>query len=222
MDCLRVLIAEDNLFVREGLCRLIERHAGAQVVAVCASLSELLEGVETSAPTIVLTDIRMPPTDRDEGIQAARALRVTHPELGVVVLSQYVDPAYALALLEEGAQRRGYLLKERVGRPDELMRAIRAVADGGSSVDPLVVDALLSNRRRRATPLDTLTARETDILSELAQGKSNTAISVALKITEGVVEKHINAVFTKLGLTEDKATHRRVQAVLLYLGRRSP
>ena len=220
MDRVRVVIAEDNLFVREGICRVLEQDPAIDTVAVCGSLPELLAAVDQFAPDLVLTDIRMPPTATDEGIRGARQLRETHPHIGVVVLSQYVEPVYALALLDEGANRRGYLLKESVGAPNQLINAIRTVASGGSSIDPLVVDSLISARRRRATPIDTLTARETDIIAEVASGKNNAAISTALGVSERVVEKHINSIFAKLNLHDDHSTHRRVRAVLMYLANR--
>ena len=174
--------------------------------------------VSEHAPDVVITDIRMPPTGTDEGIQAAAWLRQNRPRVGVVVLSQYAVPAYAVALLEHGSAGRAYLLKERVASVDELARAIRAVAQGGSVIDPLVVDELVRARsQRHRSPLASLTVRESEILAEMAQGKSNAAIAAALTVTERAVEKHTNSIFAKLGLSEEKDVNRRVKAVLLFL-----
>jgi len=172
---------------------------------------------------VVVTDIRMPPSGTDEGIQAAAWIREHHPAVGVVVLSQFTAPAYAVALLEHGSAGRAYLLKERVGGADELARAIRAVAQGGSVIDPLVVDELVRVRgRERQSGLSSLTPRESEILAEMAQGKSNSAIAATLFVTERAVEKHTNSIFMKLGLSEEKDVNRRVKAVLVFLSQRQP
>ena len=175
--------------------------------------------MDEHAPDVVVTDIRMPPTNTDEGIRAARSLRETHPGVGVVVLSQYIEPAWALALLEQGTTGRGYLLKERVGDLDELTHAIHTVAEGGSVIDPKVVDALVQARmQREASLLRRLTPRELEVLSEIAQGRNNAGIVASLVLSERAVEKHINSIFSKLGLASvDDYVHRRVRAVLLYL-----
>ena len=215
---LRVVLAEDNLLVREGVQRLLEAQAGIELVATCADLDALLAAVERERPDVVITDIRMPPTGTDEGIRAAERLRTTHPEIGVVVLSQHDDPDYALALLEDGSARRAYLLKERVSHPEQLLAAVREVARGGSVIDPRVVEALVTQRARAAhSPLAELTARERDVLAAMAQGKTNAAIAEALVLTPRAVEKHINAIFSKLPLGQHPAADRRVTAVLLFL-----
>jgi DNA-binding NarL/FixJ family response regulator len=187
-------------------------------VATCGDLQSLLAAVEDEQPDVVLTDIRMPPTGVDEGIQAADRLRTTHPEIGVVVLSQYGEPAYAVALLEGGTARRAYLLKERVDDLGQLVGAIRAVADGGSMIDPKVVELLVAEKARtEASPLNELTPRERDVLREMAEGKNNAAIGEALFLTERSVEKVIHAIFLKLGLGWEPSIHKRVKAVVLYL-----
>jgi DNA-binding NarL/FixJ family response regulator len=218
---MRVVLAEDNLLVREGVRRLLEYEDGVEIVAACASLDELLVAVRTTEPDAVLTDIRMPPTGTDEGIQAATRLRETHPKLGVVVLSQHDDPAYALELLEGGSAGRAYLLKERVSDPGQLLAALKEVARGGSVIDPRVVEALVAARARaKESPLQWLTARETEVLGEMAQGKSNAAIADSLCLTIRAVEKHINAIFAKLPLAQQPEIDRRVKAVLLFLADR--
>ena len=214
---LRVVIAEDNFLVREGVRELLTSDAGIEVVASCGDLDSLLEAVEREKPDVVLTDIRMPPTDTDEGIKAAEKLRDTNPDIGVVVLSQYDEPDYALTLLERGARGRGYLLKERVSDLEQLVGALREVARGGSVIDPKIVEGLVSARSRATSPLDQLTAREREVLSVMAQGKNNAAIAGALVLTERAIERHINSIFSKLGLTQEKDVHRRVKAVLLFL-----
>ena len=218
---IRVVVAEDSYLVREAVTRLLGTQPDVEVVGACADLDSLFALVESTRPDVVLTDIRMPPSGTDEGIRAAARLRDTHPETGVVVLSQYVEPAYALALLESGSERRAYLLKERVSDVDQLVRAIREVASGGSVVDPRVVEVLVEARLRRTdSPLDHLTPRERDVLGEMAQGRNNAAVAAALGLSERAVEKHINSVFAKLALSEEPDTHRRVKAVLLYLSDR--
>lgn len=213
-----MVIADDSLLVREGIARLLGTSDDIEVVALCEDLPSLLDAVHATAPDVVLTDIRMPPTGTDEGIRAAAALRADRPTLGVVVLSQYAEPAYVLELLDGGSEGRAYLLKERVSDPDQLLAAVREVARGGSIVDPLVVDVLVGARSRTpAGPLDRLTPRESEVLAEIAQGKNNAAVAESLVLSPRAVEKHINSVFSKLGLSEEPDVHRRVKAVLLYL-----
>jgi DNA-binding NarL/FixJ family response regulator len=215
---IRVVLAEDSYLVREGVARLLASDDGVEVVAACEDLDTLLAAVEEEQPDVVLTDIRMPPTGTDEGIQAAERLRDTHPDVGVVLLSQYADPAYALGFLERGSERRAYLLKERVADLAQLRNAIVAVHEGGSVIDPKVVDGLVAARARRAeSPLGYLTPREGEVLAEMAQGKNNAGIAAALVLSERAVEKHINSIFSKLGLSEEPDVHRRVKAVLLFL-----
>jgi DNA-binding NarL/FixJ family response regulator len=210
----RVVLAEDAYLVREGVRRLLETQPDLDVVAVCGDLDELLATVDAQSPDVVLTDIRMPPTGTDEGIRAAEQLRESHPDVGVVVLSHYVDPGYALALLEHGTARRAYLLKERVEDVEQLTAAIRAVAEGGSAIDPRVVDALVAAKQSK---LHELTPRERDVLREMAEGKNNAAIAGSLFLTERSVEKVIHSIFLKLGLAWETAVHKRVKAVILYL-----
>jgi len=213
-----VVVAEDNYLVREGLVRLLETHPDLHLVAVCEDLDSLLAAVDEHDPDVVLTDIRMPPTDTDEGIRAAGELRERAPRTGVVVLSQHDEAEYALALLDKGSERRAYLLKERVSDPTQLIEAIKEVARGGSVIDPKVVESLVTARRRSASsPLTALTPRESEVLGEMAQGRTNAAIAASLVLTERAVEKHINSIFSKLGLSGEKDVHRRVKAVLLFL-----
>jgi DNA-binding NarL/FixJ family response regulator len=215
---LRVVVAEDHYLVREGVVRLLDAQDGVEVVGSCEDLDGLYAAVDAARPDVVLTDIRMPPTGTDEGLRAAAELRERHPDVGVVVLSQYAEPAYALALLEGGSAGRAYLLKERVSDVGQLLRAIREVAAGGSTIDPRVVEALVDARsRRRESPLKRLTPREGEVLAEMAQGRNNAGIAGALGLSERAVEKHINSVFSKLGLSAEPDVHRRVKAVILYL-----
>jgi DNA-binding NarL/FixJ family response regulator len=215
---IRIVLAEDHYLVREGVRHLLESQAGFEVVAVCGDLDSLLEAVDREDPDVVVTDIRMPPGHSDEGIQAARRLRETKPGLGVVVLSHYADPSYALALLDTGSAGRAYVLKERVNEVDELVAAIRAVSEGGSLIDPKVVEGLVADRARAATsPLSELTARERDVLRKMAEGKNNASIGEDLVVTERSVEKVIHSIFMKLGLTWESSVHKRVKAVILYL-----
>jgi DNA-binding NarL/FixJ family response regulator len=218
---LRVVLAEDNLLVREGLRALLGDDGGVDVVAVCSTLDELLASVDRHEPDVVLTDIRMPPTHTDEGIRAARLLARSHPTTAVLVLSQFVEASYALALLEEGSRGRGYLLKDRVSEPQRLLAAVRAVASGGSYIDDAVVDALVTARARPGSPLDRLSPRETEILAEVARGRSNAAIAAALGISTRAVEKHMSSIFSKLDLAEERGTHRRVKAAIVALGHRA-
>lgn len=215
---IRIVLAEDNYLVREGLRRLLETQDGLEVVATCGDLDSLLDAVEAEHPDVVVTDIRMPPGGRDEGIRAAERLRETRPEIGVVVLSQFAEPEYALALLEHGSERRGYLLKERVDDLEQIVGAVRDVAAGGSAIDAKVVESLVAaGARREDSPLDQLTPREREVLGEMARGKNNAAIAAALVVTEPSVEKYIHSIFQKLGITWQPDVHRRVTAVLLFL-----
>jgi len=217
---IRVVVAEDAYLVREGIRRLLETEQDIDVVGSCEDLPSLLEAIEAERPDVVLTDIRMPPTNQDEGIQVADRLRKTSPETGVVVLSQFAAPEYALALLEQGADRRAYLLKDRVGDVAQLAGAIREVARGGSVIDSKIVEALVTARARTDSPLDELTPRERETLEEMAQGKNNAAIATSLVITEQSVEKVIHSIFRKLGVSWKPDVNRRVKAVLLYLAER--
>ena len=215
---IRVVVAEDNALLRDGIRRILESQGDFELVAACGSLDELYAAVETHGPDVVVTDIRMPPTGTDEGIRAAATLRSRRPELGVVVLSQYVSPQYAVALLDQGSAGRAYLLKDRVADVDDLVEAIRVVAGGGSVIDPKVVDELVRARSQdERSPLDQLTPREREVLAEMASGKSNAAIAGSLFLSERAVEKHINSMFSKLHLVEEVDANRRVKAVLLYL-----
>jgi DNA-binding NarL/FixJ family response regulator len=219
---IRLVLAEDQYLVREALQRLLETRDDFEVVAVCEDLDSLLEAVDVERPDVVVTDIRMPPGNTDEGIRAAIRLRETSPRVGVVVLSQYASPSYVLALLEGGSERRAYLLKERVKDLEQLVAAIHAVAEGGSVMDPKVVEALVAeNARGEDSPLNELTSRERDVLREMAEGKNNAAIAEALVLTERSVEKVIHSIFLKLGLTWETAVHKRVKAVILYLAESS-
>jgi DNA-binding NarL/FixJ family response regulator len=215
---IRLVLAEDHYLVREGIRSLLETSPEFEVAAVCGDLDSLLSAVAAEQPDVVVTDIRMPPGDADEGIQAAARLRDTNPDAGVVVLSQYANPTYALALLEGGSERRAYLLKERVQDVEQLAAAIRTVAEGGSVIDPKVVEALVAeNTRSEQSPFSQLTPRERDVLREMAEGKNNAAIANALHVTERSVEKVIHSIFLKLGLTWEPEVHKRVKAVVLYL-----
>ncbi len=215
---LRVVVADDNLLVREGVVKLLAHEDDLEVVATCGTYDELMEAAAREQPDVVVTDIRMPPTGSDEGIRAALALRESQPGVGVVVLSQYAEPAYALALLERGSEARAYLLKERVSDPHQLVNAITEVARGGSVIDPIVVENLVKARAARpASPVDRLTPREREVLEQMAQGRNNAGIAQALYLSERAVEKHINSLFSKLDLTEEPDVHRRVKAVLLFL-----
>ncbi len=220
---LRLVLAEDSFLIREGLAALLSGDRELDLVASVGSLPALLEAVETARPDVVLTDIRMPPTETDEGIRAAEELASTHPDVGVVVLSQHIEPDYALRLFDGGSQGRAYLLKERVGDLAQLRHAISAAASGGSVLDPQVVDVLVAARRQRATSvLDRLTARELEVLALVARGDSNRAIAGELVLSDRAVEKHITSILTKLDLpADDTEVHRRVRAVLLYLAESS-
>jgi DNA-binding NarL/FixJ family response regulator len=215
---IRVVLGEDSLIVREGVHQLLSVDAQIEVVAAVGDAESVREACERERPDVLVTDIRMPPTDADEGIRVADELRRTQPEVGVVVLSQYSDPVYALALLEHGSDRRAYLLKERVHNRAELTAAIRAVAEGGSMIDPKIVEVLVSARgQAEHSPLNELTARELEVLAEIAQGKSNPAIAESLFLTKRAVEKHINGIFLKLGLADAQDVSKRVKATLMFL-----
>jgi len=220
---IRLVLAEDHYLVREGVRRLLEAEPGIEVAAVCGDLDSLLEAVDRERPDVVVTDIRMPPGHSDEGIQAARRLRETRPDTGVVVLSQYSDPSYALALLDTGSAGRAYLLKERVNDLDQVIAAIHTVSEGGSLIDPKVVEGLVAERVRPASsPVRDLTAREREVLRKMAEGENNASIAEALVVTERSVEKVIHSIFMKLGLTWEPAVHKRVKAVILYLAESDP
>jgi DNA-binding NarL/FixJ family response regulator len=214
-DPVRVVIAEDSVLLREGLVRLLE-EAGFEVAGQAGDAEDLLRKVGAHKPDVAVVDVRMPPTHTDEGLRAAHEIRDRHPATAVLVLSQYVDEAYALELLAETTERTGYLLKDRVADLDTFADAVRRVARGGSALDPEVV-ALLLGRRRRSDPLEALTSREREVLGLMAEGRSNAAIAEALVVTERAVEKHVTSIFNKLGLSPTVEDHRRVLAVLAYL-----
>jgi DNA-binding NarL/FixJ family response regulator len=216
-NVIRVVLAEDHALFREGVHQLINREDDIEVVGTATDEAELLGLVDELSPDVVVTDIRMPPTGTDEGVRAATRFSESHPQMGVVVLSQYSSPAYALALLDKGSAGRAYLLKDSVADVGQLVSAIRAVADGGSMIDPSVVDSLVSTRNKKSDGIERLTPREHEVLTEMAQGKSNGAIANTLVLSERAVEKHINSIFSKLGLTEEPQTNRRVKAVLMLL-----
>jgi DNA-binding NarL/FixJ family response regulator len=215
---IRVALADDSYLVREALMRVLSAADGIEVVAACEDGDALLRAVETEQPDVVVTDIRMPPSDADEGLQVAATLRRTQPHVGVVVLSQFAEPRYGLALLGTGSDGRAYLLKERIQRGGQLVSAIQAVADGGSVIDAKVVETLVAAQSRaEPSPLAELTARELEILALVARGHDNQAIADELILTKRAVEKHIHAIFLKLGLTYAKDISRRVKAALIYL-----
>jgi DNA-binding NarL/FixJ family response regulator len=215
---IRMILGEDSFIVREGLRELLASHPEVEVLAACGDLDELLEAVGELNPDVVMTDIRMPPTNTDEGIQVAARLRDSHPRVGVVVLSQYSHAGYVLALLDSGSDGRAYLLKERVSDLRQLTGAIKAVASGGSVIDPKIVEVLVAARARAGnSPLAGLTERERAVLAEIAQGKSNVAIAESLQLSTRAVEKHTHSIFTKLGLVGSAEVSRRVKAALLFL-----
>jgi DNA-binding NarL/FixJ family response regulator len=218
MTALRIVLGEDSYLAREGIMRALEEVEEVDVVATCTDLDDLRTTIEAVEPDVVLTDIRMPPTSTDEGIRLAGELRDSHPEIGVVVLSQHAEPLYAVSLFEGGSDRRAYLLKERLKDEGELSRALREVAKGGSVVDPYIVEQLVGARAGGAgSRVDKLTPREREILAMIAEGRSNAAIANSLFITTRAVERHINAIFARLELAESAEANRRVQAVLVYL-----
>ena len=215
---IRVVLAEDNALLRQGLARLIESRPDLELVGSAEDLPTLLALDEELAPDVVVTDIRMPPTGTDEGIRAAAEIKTRRPDTGVVVLSQYAEPRYALALLEAGSDGRGYLLKERVHDATQIRSAVQTVAEGGSVIDPKVVELLVTaSAHAEASPLVELTQREREVLSEIAQGKSNAAIGASLSLTKLSVEKHINSIFLKLNLANVESVSKRVKAALLFL-----
>jgi len=218
MTALRIVLGEDSYLAREGIMRALEEVEEVDVVATCSDLDELRATIDAVHPDVVLTDIRMPPTNTDEGIRLAGELRHSHPEIGVVVLSQHAEPLYAVSLFEGGSDRRAYLLKERLKDEGELSRALHEVAAGGSVVDPHIVEQLVGARARsQGSRVDKLTPREREILGLIAEGRSNAAIARSLFITTRAVERHINAIFSRLELPESAESNRRVQAVLVYL-----
>ena len=220
---IRVVVAEDSLLVREGLRQLLAASPSVDVVASYGDVQAVLDAVERDRPDVVVTDIRMPPSNTDEGIRLADHLRESRPSTGVVVVSQYAQPPYVLALLEHGSDRRGYLLKERIHDRGQLVSAIDTVARGGSVIDPKVVEVLVDARARADhSPLAQLTPRERDVLAEMAEGKSNAAIAESLVLTKRAVEKHINSIFTKLGLAASEDVSKRVKATLMFLADSSP
>ncbi|MCW0216025.1 MAG: response regulator transcription factor [Pseudonocardia sp.] len=214
---MRVVLAEDNALLRHGLVRLIDGTEDLTLVGSAPDLPSLNALIAEHDPDVVVTDIRMPPTNTDEGISVAADLRTRKPDTGVILLSQYAEAQYALTLLADGTARRGYLLKERVADGDELAEAIRRVAEGGSVIDPTVIEGLVAANRAKPSALDALTPRELEVLGEMAQGKSNASIAAALVLSERAIEKHTNSIFSKLGLSEERDLNRRVSAVLVFL-----
>jgi DNA-binding NarL/FixJ family response regulator len=213
-----IALADDSLIVREGVAQILAAESEMRVVASCGDLPSLLEAVEAERPDVVVTDIRMPPTSTDEGIRLATLLREEHPDIGVVVLSNYAEPAYALALLESGSEGRAYLLKERVHDRAQLVAAIESVAAGGSMLDSKIVEPLVAAKLRiERSPVAGLTGREREVLAEIAKGKSNAAIADSLVLTKRAVEKHINSIFLKLNLSYAEDVSKRVKATLLFL-----
>ena len=212
---MRVVLAEDSVLLREGVARLLEDE-GFEIVAQTGTADDLMLKVRSYSPNVVIVDIRMPPTHTDEGLRAAQEIKETYPEVGVLVLSQYVEPTYAMELLAESAEGVGYLLKDRVSNVDEFAAAVRRVGEGGSALDPAIVSQLVG-RRRRDDPLDQLTPREREVLEHMAQGRSNQGIANELVVTERAVEKHVTSIFGKLRLPHATEDHRRVLAVLTYL-----
>jgi len=213
-----VVLAEDSFLVREGVNRMLSASGEFEVLASCGDLDEAIVAVDKQPPDVVLTDIRMPPTRRDEGLRLAEYCRKNHPGVGVLLLSQYVEAGYVKVLLEQGTEGRGYLLKERVGDLADLTRAIRAIASGESAIDPKVIESLVHGRSRVGDPsISRLTPREREVLAAIAQGRTNAAVAKDLVLTQHAVEKHINSIFAKLGLTGDQQHHPRVRAALMYL-----
>lgn len=215
---LRLIVADDHPLVREGICQLLQIDPQLIVVGRAGDVTELMQAVAAEEVDVVITDIRMPPSHHCEGIEAAQRIRSEHPNVGVVVLSAYVDESYARSLFSDGTQGLAYLLKDRVGDRDELVRAIRAVAAGDSVIDPQVVESMVRRRAMRGqSGLEELTPREHAVLDQMAAGRSNPAIATALYLSVSAVEKHITSIFAKLGLTEEPSVHRRVAAVLAHL-----
>jgi DNA-binding NarL/FixJ family response regulator len=217
-DAIRVIIADDTFLVREALMRVFDGASEFEVVGLCEDLDDLTHTIQSSRPDVVVSDIRMPPTGVDEGIMMAERLRDSHPEIGVVIVSQYLDSAYVVRLFERGSSGRAYLLKDRVADRNQLRRAVEQVSEGGSMVDPLVVDALVATPDgAEPSPLSELTPREWDVLARVAEGKSNATIAEELYLTKRAVEKYIHAIFVKLEMPDDVEVSRRVKATLLYL-----
>ncbi len=219
MPPIRLVVGEDSYLIQAGLRSVFVGRTDVEVTAFASDLDSLRTAIADTSPDVVMTDVRMPPTATDEGIRLAEELRESHPNVGVVVLSQYEDPEYAIRLLARGSSRRGYLLKERIGQPEQLFHAIHEVAAGRSVVDSAIVDDVLRERQRREdSSMSSLTPREVDVLAEVAKGKSNAAIGETLRLSKRAVEKHINAIFFKLGMPpDDHDVSRRVAATLLYL-----
>ncbi len=213
---LRVVLADDHALIRQGVAAVLAVIDHVELVGECENFDELMSTVEASAPDVVVTDIRMPPTGTDEGITAALAIRERYPDTGVVVLSQFAEPEYVLQLFENGSDRLGYLLKDKVN-PAELERAVRSVAEGGSAVDGAIVDVLVAARGKRPSAIDSLTPREREVLNCIAEGLNNGAVAAELVLSEKAVAKHINSIFSKLDLGFEEHSHRRVKAVLLWL-----
>jgi DNA-binding NarL/FixJ family response regulator len=213
-----LVIAEDSFLVREGMVRMLASSPGLDVLAACEDFDGVIRAIDAAKPDVVLTDIRMPPTRTDEGLRVAAHCRREHPATGVLLLSQYADAGYVKGLLANGTEGRGYLLKERVGDLTDLLDAIDAVARGGSAIDPKVVESLVQRRARTGgADLAALSPREREVLAAVAQGRTNAAVAAALHLTQKAVEKHINSIFAKLGLTGDQHNHPRVRATLMYL-----
>ena len=213
---LRVAIAEDTVLLREGIARLLE-EAGFEIVGQSSTADDLLLKVRSYHPDVAIIDIRMPPTHTDEGLRAAKTIRDKHPDVGVLVLSEYLEPTYAMEVISDNAEGVGYLLKQRVSELDDFASAVRRVAEGGSALDPAIVTQLVG-RRRRDDPISSLTPREREVLELMAEGRSNQAIAERLVVTERAVEKHVTNIFGKLKLTATPEDHRRVLAVLAFLG----
>jgi DNA-binding NarL/FixJ family response regulator len=219
---IRVVLAEDNFLLRAGTAALLDALPDVELLAAVADAQELLAAVEEHRPDVVVTDIRMPPNHRTEGLDAAAVIRSRFPGTGVILLTQFADPQYAYELLRDGASGAGYLLKERIGDIAELERSLKQVAAGGSALDPQLVEALVTRKERAdGSPLAGLTKREREVLEQMAQGKNNAAIAEALVLTDRAVQKHINSLFAKLGLGDNPGLDRRVAAVLTLLDARS-
>ncbi|MGI9594664.1 MAG: response regulator transcription factor [Acidimicrobiales bacterium] len=213
---LTVVLADDHVLIRQGVAAVLNLISDVELVAECEDFDGLMASVEDHSPDVVVTDIRMPPTGTDEGITAARAIRAEHADVGVVVLSQFAEPEYVLQLFEDGSDRLGYLLKDKVN-PEELERAIRSVSTGGSAVDGAIVEVLVGARGKKPSAIDNLTPRESEVLSCIAEGLNNAAVAEKLVLSEKAVAKHINSIFSKLDLGFEEQSHRRVKAVLLWL-----
>ena len=215
---IRVVVAEDSFLVRDGIVRLLESQSDIDVVGVGTDYAEGFAAVEANQPDVLLTDIRMPPNRADEGIKLAEHCRRRHPGMGVLLLSQYVEPSYVRALLTQGTDGRGYLLKERVASAEHLINAVRAVATGDSAIDPKVVESLVQRRTRAGDRrISRLSPREREVLAAIAEGQNNAAVAQQLVLSPKAVEKHINSIFAKLGLSGDQQHHPRVRATLMYL-----